>query len=91
MCVCIPHYFGVLTDDVQLKHISALHTFNQPERHLQQNTTEEHVNETSKQEKLQLQLAITGTIRGNEQRLHQTERACFMLIESPVLYPDSWP
>lgn len=30
----IPDNFGVLADDVQLEHISALHTLYQPERHL---------------------------------------------------------
>lgn len=30
----LPDNFGVLADDVQLEHVSALYTFYQPERHL---------------------------------------------------------
>lgn len=32
--VSLPDYFGVFADDVQLEHISALHTLDQSERHL---------------------------------------------------------
>ena len=30
----LPHYFGVLADDVQLEHISAFNALDQPQRHL---------------------------------------------------------